>query len=82
MLTAKFTHPDWGYPSQRPFAKSLLEVDKEYEVEYIDMGQSYTSIYLVGFKEPFNSVFFDFFEDGNEIDIFRSPKYNPYLREE
>lgn len=43
------------------------------------MGQSNTSVYLVGFEKPFNSVHFDFFEDGKEIAIYRSPKYNPYL---
>lgn len=82
MLTAKFTHPNWGYPNDGSFAKTFLEVGNEYEVEFIDMGQSYTSIYLVDFKKPFNSVLFDFFEGGKEIDIFKSPKYNVYLWED
>ena len=42
------------------------------------MGQSNTSIYLKDIKGVFNSVQFDFEEDGKLIDICDSPKYNPY----
>lgn len=82
MLTAKYTHPDNGYEFERLDASQLLQLNQEYEVDFIDMSGFHTDIYLVGFKKPFNSVLFDFFEDGKEIDIFRSPKYNPYLRED
>jgi len=74
-LTAVYNYPENGY---RP-AKQL-EVGKEYNVERVDMGQSSTGIYLSGFSVSFNSVQFDFFEDGKPIDIYRSPKYNPYIR--
>lgn len=48
-------------------------------VNNINMGQSRTSIYLEGFKDSFNSVFFNFKEDGKEINIYGDKRYNPYL---
>ena len=74
-LTAVYNYPENGY---RPAEQ--LKVGKEYNVERVDMGQSSTAIYLSGFSVSFNSVQFDFFEDGKPIDIYRSPKYNPYIR--
>lgn len=56
-----------------------LEVGKEYEVEYISMGGSYTSIYLVGKIHSYNSVMFEFYEDGEELDIYKDERFNPYL---
>ena len=44
------------------------------------MGQSSTSVYLDGFDHPFNSVQFTFFENKQEIDIFRDARFNPYIR--
>ena len=48
-------------------------------VNNINMGQSSTSIYLEGFKDSFNSVFFNFKENGKEINIYGDKRYNPYL---
>ena len=44
------------------------------------MGQSNTSVGLVGIKGAYNSISFKFMHDGREIDIFRSPLINPYMR--
>lgn len=46
-----------------------LELGRTYEVEYADVGTYYTSVYLKGFKKGFNSVCFEFFKEGKEIDI-------------
>lgn len=73
-LTAVYNYPQNGY---RPAEQ--LEVGKEYLVERVNMGQSTTDIHISGLG-CFNSVQFDFFEDGKPIDIYRSPKYNPYMR--
>ena len=48
-------------------------------VNNISMGQSSTSIYLEGFEGSFNSVFFNFKEDGKDINIYGDKRYNPYL---
>lgn len=53
-----------------------LIIGNIYKVKEIHMGQSYTSIYLEGFKSPFNSVYFNFME---EIDIYNDERFNPYL---
>ena len=57
-----------------------LEIGTEYDVEDIMMGQSNTSVSLVGMKGSFNSISFKFMHDVREIDIFRSPLINPYMR--
>ena len=82
VLFAKVTSPEAGYKSDSDKLKDLV-FDKFYEVGYIDMGGSYTSVYLEGFKGEFNSVNFTFYKkcDGlyEEHDIFSDPNYNPYL---
>lgn len=57
-----------------------LVIGEEYEVERVEMGQSSTSIELKGKDFCYNSVMFDFYEEGKEIDIYRDERYNPYLR--
>lgn len=74
-LTAVYNYPNNGH---RPAAQ--LEVGKEYIVECVNMGRYYTDIHLSGFGGRFNSVQFDFFEDGKPINIYRSLKYNPYMQ--
>ena len=56
-----------------------LEYGKTYEVVDIDMGQSFTSIYLDGKPFPYNSVLFEFYEDGELLDIYKDARFNPYL---
>ena len=74
MLTAIYNYPENGYcPAEG------LRVGQEYEVEEVSMGQSHTYIYLKGHKGCFNSVQFDFYESGTPHNIFRDPRYNPYM---
>lgn len=56
-----------------------LEEGQSYEVKSIDMGQSYTWISLNGFREPFNSVCFKFFENGKPLNIYKDRRFNPYM---
>lgn len=63
-----------------------LEYGKTYEVEDIDMGQSFTSIYLkdmrnarTGVLRSYNSVIFEFYEDGKSLDIYRDTRFNSYI---
>ena len=56
-----------------------LEYGKMYEVEDIDMGQSYTSVYIVDKPYPYNSIFFEFYENGKPLDIYKDTRFNPYL---
>ena len=79
MLYAKFMYPDSGHDCDVEFAKKMgLKVGEKYEVEDLSMGGSHTSIFLKDIQGVFNSVQFDFEEDGESIDIYDSPKYNPY----
>ena len=72
MITARVTRDEDG-----------LKIGELYEVSHISMGQSYTSIYLEtpkeGTKNPFNSVIFEFYEYGEELDIYSDSRFNPYL---
>lgn len=83
MLYAKFIRYG-GYDCEIESEKKHLEIGKVYEVECVRMGQSHTSIYLIGKRIPFNSVCFRFYklidDQMVEHDIYRDKEYNPYLR--
>ena len=79
-ITAFFNNPEAGFPHHIEAGKSL-ELGKNYEVSIINMGQSYTSVKLADFPDlVFTSTQFKFFEGDNEINIFRDPRFNPYMR--
>ena len=80
MLYAICEYIDNGYDSdKKQLSKYNIKVGDKFTVEWINMGQSNTSIYLEGFEENFNSVNFRFEdEDGNHINIYDDPRYNPY----
>lgn len=83
MLIAKYTKSNCGYRDDRQQVSRFLTLGEKYPVSYVSMGQSHTSIYLTDFPHvPFNSVFFDFEEDGKAINIFADKRYNPYIRNE
>lgn len=79
-VMARFLYPDHGtrFDIQK-VQEAGLEKGKDYEVREIFMGQSRTSIFLEGLEGPFNSVQFEFFEDGKPLNIFRDSRFNPYL---
>lgn len=80
MLYAKFMYPNYGYDGDKEYAEKMgLKVGERYEIEDISMGGFYTSIYLKDIKGSFNSVQFEFEENGKPIDIYDDPRYNPYL---
>lgn len=81
MLYARFKYPENGYDADKEYAKSIpLKINERYAVEDVFMGQSNTSITLIGIPGSFNSVQFEFeTPNGNPIDIYKSKKYNPYL---
>lgn len=74
-IAAVYKYPDTGY---RP-AQNLI-VGNAYKVTGIYMGSSSTTITLYGFQNEFNSVQFDFFEDGKPLDIYSDARFNPWLR--
>ena len=78
MITAKVVNLDGGYDSERKRARECLQVGEVYEVEHISVGGSHTSIDLVDLG-GFNSIYFEFFEDGEPLDIFSDRRFNPYL---
>ena len=70
-----------GYDCEEEVVKTLgFKVGDKFEVDYIDMDGSSTSIYLKDFpNQPFNSVFFEFEEGSKELDIYNDTRFNPYL---
>lgn len=56
-----------------------LKVEHFYEILHIDMGSSYTNIFLKDIPGIYNSVCFDFFEDNKPINIYGDKRFNPYL---
>ncbi len=75
MVIAKYLYPENGY-----YPAEDLTVGSSYKVEQIMMGQSRTDISLKGYTKVFNSVQFEFFENGKPLDIYHDPRFNPYLR--
>ena len=63
-----------------------LPIDEHYnlpkdklDVREINMGQTNTSIYLMGYADkPFNSVHFEFYLHNRKIDIYGSGLINNY----
>lgn len=56
-----------------------MATDRRYEVDDIQMGQSSTTIFLMGFgRKPFNSIHFKFYLHDREIDIYNSGLVNRY----
>lgn len=79
-IIAKFLNPEAGYSINIEDGK-LLNVGEIYEVCELDMGQSNTSIKLVGYPgENFSSTQVDFYENGEKINIYRDIRFNPYMR--
>lgn len=79
-LYAIYKYPENGYSNEQEMSKKLLILNKKYEVKYISMGQSHTNVYLKDFPDCiFNSVQFIFIENNKPINIFKNPRYNPYL---
>lgn len=81
-LFAKVVTFQGGYDCDKKDIKaSGYQIGDMFEVSFVDMGQSYTSIYDAKDNKSYNSVYFDFFNDmGNQIDIYKSPYYNPYIQ--
>ena len=81
MLYAIFTNPEAGYDGDGECAiRKGLKVGEKYLVTYVGMGQSYTGIGLEGIEGSFNSILFKFKdENGVPVNIYRDPKYNPYM---
>ena len=59
-MKAKYVNINAGYKIQREMIQEMLEFGQSYEVESVEVSQSYTDIHLVGFDRSFNSVFFKF----------------------
>lgn len=72
---------DCGYQGDRDqVAKAGFKVGDRFTLKGVSMGQSHTTVTLKGHPVGFNSVFFDFEEDGEPLDIYRDARFNPYIR--
>ena len=62
--------------------EGVLERGTLYKVKRINMGSSFTSVYLLNVPAALNSVALDFYEvtkqGVKECDIFKDARYNPY----
>ena len=69
-----------GYDYQKQKMIDLgFKVGDRIEVKDIIMHQSSTDVYLEGYSDSFNSVFFEFEENGEELDIYGDRRFNDYL---
>lgn len=80
-IYAKYAHPNNGYKNQQVEINRVLKVRELYEVKSIEMGDFQTDVYLKNIFQPLNSVFFDFYENGKEIDIYTDKRFNPMIKQ-
>jgi len=55
----RYQNPDAGWPGEQDKARELLTLGRIYGIAWNDIGQSKTSIGLVGIEGTFNSVLFE-----------------------
>ena len=55
----RYTHPDAGWPGEQEVAREILVFGAAYRIAWSDIGQSKTSLGLVGIEGAFNSVLFE-----------------------
>lgn len=76
MITAKYSNKDAGTEYDRQqIAESVLVLGNEYEVEKIFVHGWSTEVFLKGHEISFNSVNFDIFEDGEELDYAHDRRF-------
>jgi len=78
MIIAKVVTLKGGYQGdQKTFDKLECSIGDEFEVEAFSIGQSCSSVQLKkgGF---YNTVFFDFYEDGKELNIYVDKRFSGY----
>ena len=69
-----------GYDYQKQKMIDLgFKVGDRIEVKDIVVHQSSTDIYLEDYEGSFNSVFFEFEENGKELNIYGDRRFNDYL---
>lgn len=78
MITAKFNHPNSGDNGDAEQALRFLEVGGEYTLNYVSMGLTYTTVWVSGCNRGFNSVLFDFYENGKKVELQDYPEFNLY----
>lgn len=80
-VCARLTNLEAGYECNKELMiRCGLVVGSTYEVEHINMGQSYTTIKIRDCGTYFNSVNFEFEEDGKPLNIYQDKRFNPYLK--
>lgn len=81
MITAKFTHPENGSELSRELSSKYLTEGGEYEVVGGEIYTYYSYVYLKGFEKAFNTVQFDFYKDGQPINIIEEKieEWNQYV---
>ena len=80
MIYAKCVTLEAGYDSdQERFNQSGIKVGDIIPLYTAEVDSWSSKVWLDGYDKPFNSVFFDYFdEDGNEYDIYSDPDFRVY----
>lgn len=76
MITAKYSIENAGTKEDKQqIAESGLVLGNEYEVEKIFVHGWSTEVFLKGYEFSFNSVNFEIFEDGEELDYVNDRRF-------
>ena len=72
---------DAGYDyEKKQMSESNINIGDKIELLNAKVDSWTTDIYLKGYKDSFNSVFFDFVdESGNSVDIYHDVRFRSYM---
>lgn len=72
---------DCGYQYDRDRAeKAGLKIGDRYKLQGVSMGQSHTTVTLEDLGAGFNSIFFEYEENGEPLNIYNDARFNPYIK--
>lgn len=80
MITATVKTLTAGYPMEQDEVKALgWKVGDQFEVKSISVG-GYSSTVTLQDGKQYNSCFFDFEEDGAELEIYSDSRFSNYMK--
>lgn len=70
-----------GWPDEQERFKELgFQVGDKVRVTRIEVGTSSSKVWVEGYEDSFNSVFFDNFEeDGEPLEIYKEERFYTYI---
>lgn len=76
--TVKSLKGGWSLEEEQ-FNSYNFQLGDRIRVTRIEVGRSSSKIWLEGYEDSFNSVYFEFEEDGKSLDIYQDKRFCTYI---